>query len=353
MTGAARIELCAPMGVGKTTLALGLQALGFHAAHERADLNPHLRVFYKTFSRTAAYKKDRWFVGHLDDVIAGLPRGKTAVMDFSGPMCRAYVDAGVNSPENAARLQRAFDRVAKKHGPADLLVLLQLPLPEQAARIRARSRDIEEGVPLDYLRRLADAFERRVLEAEAAGQKVLRVDARRDFREPAEVAKLAQEIATALKGPGPVTRFRGAHHFLSNFWPAPVVFDGITFPTVENAYQAAKCKTREERLAFAAMTPGEAKQRGGDIALRGDWADIRLPVMRDLIWQKFQQPQLRQQLLGTGNRTLIEGNDWNDRFWGVSGGQGDNNLGKTLMDTRRYLTQGMTLPPSKLRGLRA
>lgn len=347
---ATRIELCAPMGIGKTTLALGLQRLGFHAAHERADLNPHLAVFYKTFSRTAAYKKDRWFVGHLDAVIAGLPQDKPAVMDFSGPMCRAYVDAGVNSPENAARLQRAFDRVAQKHGPADLLVLLELPLNEQAARIRARSRDIEEGVPLDYLRRLAAAFERRVLEAEVAGQKVLRVDARRDFRQSAEVAKLAQEIARALKGPGPVTRFRGDHHFLSNFWPAPVVFDGITFPTVENAYQAAKCKTREERLSFVAITPAEAKARGATVDMRDDWNAIRLPVMRDLVWQKFQPPQLRQQLLATGTATLIEGNDWNDRFWGVSGGQGENHLGKTLMDTRRFLTQGMTLPPFKQKG---
>ena len=40
--------------------------------------------------------------------------------------------------------------------------------------------------------------------------------------------------------PADVTEFQGEYRFLSNFWPAQVVFEGVTYPTSEHAYQAAK-----------------------------------------------------------------------------------------------------------------
>lgn len=39
----------------------------------------------------------------------------------------------------------------------------------------------------------------------------------------------------------------------------------------------------------------------------------------------------------TGNAELIEGNTWNDTFWGVCNGEGENNLGKLLMKVRTNL----------------
>ena len=43
----------------------------------------------------------------------------------------------------------------------------------------------------------------------------------------------------------------------------------------------------------------------------------------------------------TGNSTLIEGNWWNDRFWGVDSktGIGENHLGKLLMELRAELVR--------------
>ena len=45
---------------------------------------------------------------------------------------------------------------------------------------------------------------------------------------------------------------------------------------------------------------------------------------------------LRQQLLDTGDAELVEGNSWNDTFWGVSArtGKGKNWLGRLLMQVR-------------------
>ncbi len=34
---------------------------------------------------------------------------------------------------------------------------------------------------------------------------------------------------------------------------------------------------------------------------------------------------------------LIEGNHWNDTFWGICNGNGENNLGKILMKIRHEI----------------
>ena len=42
-------------------------------------------------------------------------------------------------------------------------------------------------------------------------------------------------------------------------------------------------------------------------------------------------------LMDTGDAELIEGNNWNDTFWGVCNNAGENNLGKLLMKIRAAL----------------
>ena len=56
--------------------------------------------------------------------------------------------------------------------------------------------------------------------------------------------------------------------------------------------------------------------------------------MENGLRQKFKYPELREQLLSTGDQELVEGNWWRDFYWGVCNGVGDNNLGKLLMKIR-------------------
>lgn len=51
----------------------------------------------------------------------------------------------------------------------------------------------------------------------------------------------------------------------------------------------------------------------------------------------MQHPNLRKELLATGDCLLIEENQWNDRYWGTVNGRGENRLGKNLMDIRDKL----------------
>lgn len=128
--------------------------------------------------------------------------------------------------------------------------------------------------------------------------------------------------------------FFDAYRFLSNFWPCSVRYGGLDFPTVENAYQAAKCADPAAMPDFVGLSPGDAKKLGGSVDRRADWDDIRVAVMRDLLAQKFADPGLGSLLLATGECELVEDNTWDDRFWGVCDGVGENTLGRLLMVQR-------------------
>lgn len=128
--------------------------------------------------------------------------------------------------------------------------------------------------------------------------------------------------------------------YLSNFALASVEYRGMVYPTVEHAYQAAKTLDFEKRYEIRRCgSPAKAKELGKKLVLRNHWNEIRVSIMLYLLRQKFGRQPLRHQLLATGNRQLVEGNYWNDTFWGVCQGRGDNNLGKLLMQVRSELNQ--------------
>jgi ribA/ribD-fused uncharacterized protein len=140
---------------------------------------------------------------------------------------------------------------------------------------------------------------------------------------------------------GAIVRFLGEHRFLSNFWPVVVIYEGQSYPSVEHAYQAAKTSDVEVRRRIARLiSPAAAKATGGAIALRLNWEQVRLHVMEDLLRLKFAHPDLREKLLATGDRDLVEGNSWGDGYWGVCRGVGENHLGKLLMKIRAELSSG-------------
>lgn len=138
-----------------------------------------------------------------------------------------------------------------------------------------------------------------------------------------------------------ITQFQGEYHWLSNFAPSAVTLDGVYYPTVENAYQAAKTEDPDLRLVFRHGTPGMAKTAGKSLHLRDDWNKVKLKVMKGLVTQKFQLPYYREKLLATGTAHLEEGNNWKDPYWGVCNGVGTNHLGKILMKVRAELQKEM------------
>jgi ribA/ribD-fused uncharacterized protein len=133
----------------------------------------------------------------------------------------------------------------------------------------------------------------------------------------------------------PITKFDGRHAFLSNFFPCRVEFEEMVFPSSEHAFQAAKTLDHSIRLQMLSQpTPGKAKRLGRTIELRDDWEWVKIPTMRTILLFKFSHPNLRRLLIATAPAELIEGNNWNDTFWGFCNGVGRNELGKLLMEIR-------------------
>lgn len=143
-----------------------------------------------------------------------------------------------------------------------------------------------------------------------------------------------------------IMRFDNEHRFLSNFFMIPVAYEGTEYPSTEHAFQAAKTLDPAEREKVRkAPTCGKAKRLGREITRRPDWDQIKIGVMKDLIRQKFSDktyPDMAEKLLATGDAELVEGNHWHDNFWGVChcdecGKDGENHLGKVLMEVREEL----------------
>lgn len=140
---------------------------------------------------------------------------------------------------------------------------------------------------------------------------------------------------------GSIYGFFGNNRWLSNFQKVNVTLpgDSIIYPSTEHAYQAAKTFDMNARKAISEMKkPQEAKEMGKILTLRPDWEDVKLVVMEQLLRQKYtNDPMLKAKLLETGDEYLEETNWWDDKFWGVCDGDGENHLGKITMKIRDEL----------------
>jgi len=145
---------------------------------------------------------------------------------------------------------------------------------------------------------------------------------------------------------GVVKEFRGEYSFLSNYYTAPFEWRGVVFHSTEQAFAYAKTFVCDPRVQdvfrhdiLAASTPGEAKKLGRAVPMTdvSVWDSTKVQYMREIVHSKFEQVVgLAGQLLNTGVMMLVEGNTWNDTFWGRCKGKGYNHLGVILMEERGY-----------------
>lgn len=136
-----------------------------------------------------------------------------------------------------------------------------------------------------------------------------------------------------------ITGFFKEYRYLSNFHIANIFYEGIEYPSSEHAYQAAKSLDIEVRKFIATLdSPMKAQKAGQQIECRPRWEEIKIGIMYNILLEKFtRHPELALKLLDTNDCVLVEGNTWDDTFWGVCNGEGTNWLGKTLMRIRKNL----------------
>ena len=145
-----------------------------------------------------------------------------------------------------------------------------------------------------------------------------------------------------------IASFDGPYEFLSNFYRTPVIFEGLVYPSVEHAFQAAKTTSTARRADFTdpRMSCVSAKRAGRRLGLRADWEDVKADVMATCLRAKFARgSELAARLIETQGLMLVEGNTWHDNEWGSCScgsarclAPGKNKLGAILMMVRWELS---------------
>ena len=141
--------------------------------------------------------------------------------------------------------------------------------------------------------------------------------------------------------------FAGELAFLSNAYAVDggIEFEGVIYPSVENAFQAAKTLDPEERKIFETVSTTQARRFGQKVSMRDQWGYLRVNVMQELVWAKFQNAELREKLLATGDMPIEGTNSTHDNYWGAcqcarcKGALGLNWLGRILMSVRKDLRE--------------
>jgi ribA/ribD-fused uncharacterized protein len=141
--------------------------------------------------------------------------------------------------------------------------------------------------------------------------------------------------------------FVGDFAFLANSYVVEggIEYEGVTYPSVESAFQAAKTLDPEERKLFETASTTQARRLGQKVTMRDRWDYYRVNVMQGLVRAKFENPELREKLLATGDEPLEEINKTHDNYWGAcqcarcNGKLGLNWLGRILMTVRRELRE--------------
>jgi len=172
-----------------------------------------------------------------------------------------------------------------------------------------------------------------------------RDDAERSIGIEAEMLALRRKATLwgASEDQESITSFSERWEALSNWFPAPVVHQGVRYPTVEHAFQAAKAA--DDATAAAAIRKAESAKEahalGQQVPLPAGWERSKLALMESLLRDKFRRDSaLRERLLRTEQMNLIATNGWGETFWGVSAGKGSNALGKALMKLREEARTG-------------
>ena len=153
------ISIAGLIGVGKSTLAKALAShLGFDVHHEPVAENEYLDDFYTDTARYAfamqVYLLNARFQQHQEIIW----RGRGAVQDRTiyedGIFAKVLMDMGLMHPRDYQTYQSLFRNLARFMCRPTAIVYLHCSPETCYERIQMRARDCEQGIDIEYLKRL-------------------------------------------------------------------------------------------------------------------------------------------------------------------------------------------------------
>ena len=158
--------------------------------------------------------------------------------------------------------------------------------------------------------------------------------------------------------------FNSEHSPLSSFHPAVIEYKEQSYVHIEQGFQHQKAvEMKNEAIAqkiLKTTDPRECKALGKLVTTNDHWNDNQDEVMEDLVNLKVQIPNIREFLIKTGDRNLVESTG--DTYWGCGASFGStrvqenktigkNKLGKIWTTCRNQIiadTTGAETNPQQL-----
>ncbi len=200
------IAISGNIGSGKTTLTeLLAKHYNWQSHFEDVDENPYLNDFYNDMQRWSFNLQVYFLNSRFMQVMEIRKNKKTVIQDRT-----IYEDAYIFAPnlhamglmttrdfENYFSLFSLMDTFVL---PPDLLIYLRASVPTLVKQIQKRGRDYEEGIRLDYLKRLNERYEAWISTYDKGKLLIIDVDDN-NFSENAEdLGKIINKIDAELFG---------------------------------------------------------------------------------------------------------------------------------------------------------
>ncbi len=153
------IGIAGMIGAGKSTLAAALgEHLGLDVYYEPVADNEYLADFYKETARYSfamqIYLLNRRFQQHQEIIWKGRPAIQDRTIYEDAVFAKMLSDSGLMDPRDYRTYLELFQHMSNFMCRPHLIIFLDVDPETSLERIQLRSRGIESGISLEYLRAL-------------------------------------------------------------------------------------------------------------------------------------------------------------------------------------------------------
>lgn len=204
------IAIAGNIGSGKTTLTrLLAKHYKWEAHYEDVEDNPYLNDFYEDMHRWSFNLQIYFLNSRFNQVVEIRKAKKTVVQDRT-----IYEDAfifapnlhsmGLMSSRDFENYFSLFNLMTSLIQPPDLLIYLRATVPQLVEHIQSRGRKYEDGIRIDYLKKLNERYEAWISSYSLSKILIIDVDKTNFSKKNEDLSEIINKIDAEIYGLFPI-----------------------------------------------------------------------------------------------------------------------------------------------------